>query len=139
MIRAVFVVSALLLSASAYGEDDVVRPGLYSTVTESEWAVEINVRPDHVVTIELASWAPGEHAKPTVTRYNGTWQSQGPTIVMRVNNGKASYRVNAKLSFEDFGRDGSAPGLLPTSATGSLKLLKSQNLWLKSELEKIKW
>jgi hypothetical protein len=139
MIRAIAIVGALLVAGDAFGEGQAVRIGLYSSVTESEWAIELDLRQDQMAVVEVASWDPGERDKAKVKRYTGTWQAKGSTIEVQTKRGTAAWRYDPALSFADFGREGHAPGLVVVSATGQLKVLSSQSLWLKSELMHVKW
>ena len=113
--------------------------GSYQTVTESEWGIELSLKPDGSALIEIASWVPGESEKPKVEKHKGTWTAEGENVTVQVPGGQIVFVYVARLSFASFGRKGSAPGLREVTSTFEPTLFVKRPLWLTKELKKLKW
>ena len=116
-----------------------VTPGRYATVSESEWEMRIDLRPDQSASLEIASWEPGAADKPKVKRYRGSWSVNGSDISIKFNAATATFRFEPQLSFAEFGRNGAAPGLVGKSASFERSTIVRRSLWLESELKRLKW
>ena len=133
------ILAWLLWSTSALAGPPVIELGRYSAVTESEWSMILALNADGLATLEVASWEPGESAQAKVDRYSGRWHSEKADVVVRFKEGEAILNYHPRLSFQEFGRKGSCPGLVGVSATFVRHLLVGRSLWLEQELRKLKW
>jgi hypothetical protein len=129
----------LLWSTGALAGPPAIELGRYSTVTESEWSMNLDLKAEGLVALEVASWEPGESAHAKVDRYSGRWHSEKSDVIVRFKEGEAILNYHPRLSFEEFGRTGAAAGLVGVSATVVPHLLVGRSLWLERELPKLKW
>jgi hypothetical protein len=112
---------------------------VYQTVTESEWGIELALKPEGTASVEIASWMPGKPEDAKVEHHKGSWSADGANVILRVPAGAVTFKFVPQLSFAAFGKEGVAQGLQGTMATFEPKLFLNQKLWLLSELEKIDW
>jgi hypothetical protein len=147
-VKAIFggivLVAVLRWQAAALAEAPAIPLGRYSAVTESEWSLDLDLKANGLATLRVASWDPGERNRANVYTYPGTWrveedQLRKTNLVVRFKDGDGVFTYHERLSFEEFGRDGSAPGFVGVSATLEPKLLVGRHLWLDKELRKLKW
>jgi hypothetical protein len=132
------VVIALLWTAMA-SADSPITTGGYAAVTESEWSMDLELCPNGTSKLEVATWEPGEGDNAKVDSYHGTWRTEGTNVIVSFEEGQAIFAFYPNLSFEEFGREGAAPGLVGTSASFEPTLFVKRQLWLKSELKKVFW
>ena len=132
------VVTLLLIAApSAFAESAVILER-YSTVSESEWEMTVDLRANQAATLKIARWQPGERDKPNTIAYTGKWSATGTDVVLTFKAGTATFRFQPQLSFAEFERNGAAPGLVGTSASFQQSMIVKRSLWLESELKKLK-
>jgi hypothetical protein len=132
-------VALLLFQTAALAEAQAIPLGRYSAVTESEWSLDLDLKENGRATLRVESWDPGERKRAKVKTYPGTWRLENTNIVVRFNDGEGVFIYHPRLSFQEFGRDGGAPGLVGASATLEPPLLVGRHLWLDQELRKLKW
>jgi hypothetical protein len=101
--------------------------------------MEIDLRPDHTATLEITRWEPGEGDKPKIERHQGSWSANGSEVHVAFKAGNATFGFQPQLSFAEFERQGSAPGLVGQSASFAKTLFVGRSLWLQTELKKLKW
>jgi hypothetical protein len=133
------VVALLLWQTAVIAETPAIPFGRYSAVTESEWSLDLDLKESGRANLRVASWDPGERNRAKVKTYAGTWRVEQTNIVVRFKDGEAVFIYHHRLSFEEFGRHGGAPGLVGASATLEPNLLVGRQLWHYQELRKLKW
>jgi hypothetical protein len=138
MGRALTFLFTVALCSAAWA-DVPIPAGVYSTVSESEWEMELTLSPSHAARLQLATWEPGEGAHAKVETKNGEWRRTSDGVAIAFKAGTLDLRFDRQLSFAEFGRKGEAPGFVVTSATFDPKTYEGQHFWLKHELKKLKW
>jgi len=137
MKQSVIALVILIVSIGAGASDTVV--GVYTTVTESEWEMELHLESSHIATVQIATWEPGQGDHASITRYAGKWRSTNGQVEAEFKKGQLTFRFEPHLSFAEFGREGSAPGLVGVAASFDSTVFVGRQLWLKSEIGKLKW
>jgi hypothetical protein len=138
MRRALSFLLTVAFSGAVFAEVPLPA-GVYSTVSESEWEMELTLSPSHAARLELATWEPGEGAHPKIETIKGKWHPTNDGVAIAFKAGTLELRFDRQLSFADFGREGAAPGFVVTSASFDKKTYEGQHFWLKRELKKLKW
>jgi hypothetical protein len=138
MGRALSFLLTVAFSGAVFAEVPLPA-GVYSTVSESEWEMELTLSPSHTARLELATWEPGEGSHPKIETNKGKWHATSNSVVVVFNAGTLELRFNRQLSFAQFGREGAAPGLVVTSASFDKETYEGQHFWLKRELRRLKW
>jgi hypothetical protein len=122
------VFALLLWHRAVPAAEPVVPLGRYSAVTESEWSLDLDLNRNGRATLTVASWDPGERSRAKVKTYFGRWRVQRNNIVVQFKAGEGVFTYHDRLSFEEFGRNGGAPGLVGASATLEPNLLVGRHL-----------
>jgi hypothetical protein len=138
MARALSLVFTVILSGAAFAEVSLPA-GVYSTVSESEWEMELTLSPSYAARLERATWEPGGGAHPKVETITGKWRPTNDGVAIAFQAGALELRFDRQLSFADFGREGAAPGFVVTSSSLDKRKYEGQHFWLKRELKKLKW
>jgi len=136
-MRAALAALVLVIASVASAQSNVVL-GRYAAVSESEWGVEIDLKPKHAVTLQISQWEPGERDKPRIERYQGQWSINGSDVRVVFKAGSATFHFQPQLGFGEFQREGSAPGLVGKAASFRKDFIVDRSLWLESELKKLK-
>jgi len=132
----ILVIAAML--AIGCGSADV--QGTYQSVSESEWNLTVELRPDNVAIITLENWFPGEYDSRNVETTTGTWVKYGDLILLKYDQTVDTLVFDPHLSLEELGLEGGAPGLhqrtsfAPTSLVHDIKLWKLPHDPISSEL-----
>jgi hypothetical protein len=137
-MRITIATLAFLAAGPVIAQDNAFA-GRYSTVSESEWEVKVDLKPNQSATLEIVRWEPGERDKPKTKRYRGSWSVSGSDVSLNFKEGTATFRIEPQLSFAEFQRKGVAPGLVGKSASFERSMIVNSSLWLESELMKLKW
>lgn len=119
---------------------DVPAPdvtGRYSVVSESEWALELNLEPDGRARIEISLWAPGEYEGRAKQTVDATWAQAGDRVTLSYGGVTDSLRYDAALSTQDFGREGALPGLEPLGDPDPRSMIGRWRLWRAEALRAI--
>ena len=115
---------------------DVVA-GHYSTVSESEWNLEIWLNREGTAEVLSEAWEAGHHDKRTSENHRGSWKLSGPHVELRYCDLCETLRFEPTLSLAEVGGDGAAPGLRGRYASVSLNLFVGRSLWQVGHLRRI--
>jgi hypothetical protein len=133
-------ISTILLFSFAASAAEIVEPiGIYQAVSESEWDIEIQLNKDYSAAIITSWWEPGERARASKEKKVGTWRLTNNLIEADFGKTKISFTYEQQLSFEDFDKQGAAPGLIGISGAMEPYKFKGMHFWLQSELSKVSW
>lgn len=124
-----------LLLATAQPPSSAVG-GRYVAVTETEYAIELQLRPSGRVSLEFRTWAADNPEHPTFWRFNGSWSWSGKNITARFESGQsATFTPVACLSYTEFAQQGCSPGLRLVTTTFPKRYgLQRFGLWRADEL-----
>lgn len=87
-------------------------PGRYRSVTETEYAIELDLQPSGRARIEFRGWEADDPAHPKVRAFRGTWSRSASQVVVRFPHGRTViFAPVACLMYAEFGRQGCSPGL----------------------------
>jgi len=111
--------------------------GHYSAVSESEWHLEVWLRPDGKAEVVSENWEAGHYDQRTTVRYRGDWSLSGAFVQLRYSGRCETLRFEPSLSFAELGSQGSAPGLQGLHSSISTNLFIGTSLWRSDELSKI--
>lgn len=124
---------AWCLFAHAATSADVA--GSYAAVSESEWALDVDLHGDGTAKISITTWAAGNYKNRVARDYAGRWLVNGTTITVQGEAGQVIFNFEPNLSFKQFGGTGNAAGLVTSSATFEQSTFTSgRQLWLKHKL-----
>lgn len=113
--------------------------GHYEAVTESEWLLELTLGRDQSAEIVSASWEAGKFDDRSEYRYRGVWTMDGDRVLLDFDERTETLQFSGAMSFEDFGQQGSGPGLRGVRSSSSRALFVGQNLWCSAALNTIRW
>ena len=100
------------LSAKAH------EPLHYKSVTETEYAIELDLDTTGQARFTFDSWEADDSAPPSHDELPGTWTQQGSRITVNLKSGlKVTYQLRQCLSYREFGQNGCSPGLRLLSTT----------------------
>lgn len=109
--------------------------GHYQAVSESEWSLELWLRPNLSAELLAESWNAGEHEKRTGRRYKGSWAVVNGFIELRYRGICETLEFSSKLSLSELGAEGSAPGVRGLHSSVSQNLFIGTSLWRASSLK----
>lgn len=123
------VLLAVLLAAAQASAPSVA--GRYQAVTETEYAIELQLIPSGQAQLEFRTWEADGSQPPTVQRFTGLWSRRGANVTVQFTTGRAATFVPvACLSYEEFAQQGCSPGLkLVTTTFPSQYGLQRFGLW----------
>jgi len=123
-----------MLQPATAAEPAAMNPisGHYRAVTESEWALEVELGDNGVAAYRFSSWEAGNAASTTKTEViSGRWISEGGLVLVEfpeLGGGKwIRYQVVACLSYGEFGMKGCSPGL--KTLTNTMDRRFGMSLW----------
>lgn len=115
------LVTALACAAAA--PDDI--SGRYLAVTETEWALELDLQPDGTALVTSTVWLAGERASTEeVTQTPARWQRSGALLNVTYLDTAPHvvvYELQPCLSYAAFGGNGCSPGLQPAARNDELQ------------------
>lgn len=120
---------------SGVSKDEVV--GHYRAVSESEWNLEVWLRPDGTAEVLSESWEAGHHSQRATRRYRASWSLSGTFVELRYANRCETLRFDPELGFGEFGAAGAAPGLQGRHSSISNNLFIGRSLWRADRLDGI--
>ncbi len=101
----------LLLAVAAQAMPPAI-PGRYRAVTETEYAIELDLQPSRQARIEFRGWEADDPEHPDAQVFRGRWSRSATRVVIRFPRGKTIvFAPVACLSYAEFGRQGCSPGL----------------------------
>jgi len=110
------VLFAMLLAAAQVSASSVA--GRYQAVTETEYAIELQLSPSGQAQLEFRTWEADDPQHPTVRRFVGTWAWSGANVTIRFKSGRsATFAPVACLSYKEFAQQGCSPGLKLVTTT----------------------
>ena len=123
------VLFAMLLAATQVSAPTVA--GHYQAVTETEYAIELQLSPSGQAQLEFRTWEADDPQHPTVQRFTGSWSWSGADVTIRFTSGRsATFASVACLSYKEFAQQGCSPGLkLVTTTFPSRYGLQRFGLW----------
>lgn len=130
----VLLTCAILLVACDDRSQDFV--GLYRSVSESEWQLDLQLEGDGKAQVVLQYWEAGSDDFQS-EEYVGSWTVAEDEVTLRYGDSVETLRFDDERSFREFGCPGHGPGLLGTGGTGSRKLFAGTTLWISESLRAI--
>lgn len=106
-----------LLLAAAQPPSSAIK-GRYVAVTETEYAIELQLLSSGRASLEFRTWEADDPQHPTVWRFKGSWSWSGKNITARFRSGQtATFTPVACLSYKEFAQQGCSPGLRLVTTT----------------------
>ena len=121
------LVVTVLLSPGCGGRSAIV--GSYQTVSESEWAVTLNLKEGGVAEINMETWQAGEYDQRNLTKIQGRWTAKGNIVTLEYKGITDTLVYDEKLSVQTLGYKGGAPGLIQVRAFDERSLISFYPLW----------
>lgn len=120
---------AVLLAVAQVSGSSVA--GYYQAVTETEYAIELQLSPSGQAQLEFRTWEADDPQHPTVQHFTGSWSLSGADVTIRFPFGRsATFAPVACLSYKEFAQQGCSPGLkLVTTTFPSQYGLQRFGLW----------
>jgi hypothetical protein len=110
------ILFAVLLAAAQGSAPPVV--GHYQAVTETEYAIELQLSPSGQAQLEFRTWEADDPQHPTVQRFKGSWLWSGANVTIRFKSGRsATFAPVPCLSYKEFAQQGCSPGLKLVTTT----------------------
>ena len=121
-----FAALALLFAGSASAE---VPLGTYSTVSESEWALYVELKKGGAAEVRHESWNAGEYDKKDTTRIRAKWSATGSRVTVSYDGVTDVFDYTPALSLEELGLEGGAPGLKQITPIDKGSRIVGHSLW----------
>jgi hypothetical protein len=108
--------------------------GFYSSVSESEWNLKVELKKGGKALITEESWLPRQYEDRVIVETNATWEWINYELLIRYDGITDTLEYDTRLSLEDLGMVGEAPGMFqrfryhPKSKLRNIKLWKSDYL-----------
>ena len=92
--------------------------GRYVAVTETEYAIELRLKPSGGARLEFRTWEADDPEHPTVWRFAGSWSWSGKNIAVRFTSGQsATFTPVVCFSYKELAQQGCSPGLRLVTTT----------------------
>ena len=87
-------------------------PGRYTAVTETEFAIDLALKPSGEAVLSTHTWEADGSAPPSNQKLTGHWSQADKNIKIRFGHGQsATFTLEACLSYSEFGQSGCSLGL----------------------------
>lgn len=101
----------LILAVASPGVSPQVA-GHYQAVTETEYAIELNLEPSGRAKLEFRTWEADDSLPPDTEKFKGKWSVSGADVMVQLVSGKSvTFSPIACLSHQEFGQRDCSPGL----------------------------
>ena len=111
------------------GNNQLAIEGVYTSVSESEWDLILELKEGNIAEITLESWHPGAYDSADISKTDARWYQQGNKIVLKYNNITDTLVYDNNLSLEELGKPGGVPGLHQICAYDPNSLIANIMLW----------
>lgn len=109
---------SLLFAIAASTAASADASGDYQAVTETEYAIELNLQKSGQARLVFRAWEADDSATPSTQVFTGTWSRAGTIIDLKLESGRsARFRTNDCLPYAEFGQTGCSDGLSLVSTT----------------------
>lgn len=106
-------------------------------MSESEWTLQVELRENGTLVVWYTTWLPEDPEDVVTARYDGKWSLDGDEVTIVYGGWQEKLLYHPKLSLEELGKDGTAPGFRGLSKDRAHDLFAARSLWLAEELDKI--
>lgn len=131
MFRTRVLAIFLLLACYSQAYSNSPVEGVYQSISESEWEITLSLFSSGDAEIKLENWDAGEYDKRNVKVVIGKWSIKESKILLKYEGITDVLKYTDKLSLDEFGRSGSAPGLVQISPIESKSIINGIKLWKK--------
>jgi hypothetical protein len=118
----------LALSPSVSAAD--IPLGTYSTVSESEWQLYVELKAGGVAEIRHETWEPGQYKEKQINRTKAKWSSVGNRLSLSYGGVTDTFEFTLALSLKELGLSGGAPGLRQIDPVSTASQIAKHSLWL---------
>ena len=103
--------------------------GRYEALSESEWTLEVLLRPDGTGYVEYAWWEGDDDASRGTKRISARWNHSGEEVKLSYGEVTDTLRYHPKLSLRRAGRWGRRPGLTGVPPVHPQSVIGVSRLW----------
>ena len=109
--------------------------GIYDAVSESEWALTVELQKNGTAFIEVTTWEAGKYENRQTQKYKGQWKRNRDIVEISYNGITEKMIYSDQLSLADLGRSESAPGLKGQTKPWEPGVIGSVSLWRREVLK----
>ena len=121
--------AALMFGAATVAAAEVPA-GTYSTVSESEWQLYIDLKAGGAAELRHEVWPPGEAKEKEITRTKARWSTKGNVLNLSYEGVTDIFEYTPQLSLNELGLKGGAPGLRQVKPIDKASRVAGHSLWL---------
>lgn len=105
--------------------------GLYSSISESEWAITIKLNANKSAQIHFEQWEAGKFNDRSVKIIEGIWSINGNKILLKYNDITDILIYSDDVSLTELGLKNGAPGLIQVQPIDKRSIIQGVKLWKK--------
>ena len=124
------VLGTLLLSGVVSVAAADVPTGIYSTVSESEWQIYVELKAGGVANIRHEAWLPDGNGTKNVKGTGARWSVDGNVLKLSYEGVTDSFEYTPQLSLKELGLEGGAAGLRQMTPIDRGSRVSGHSLWL---------
>lgn len=128
----------ILLITPAFLLANTALLGTYTTVSESEWDLIIEIKENNELVITHEAWKPGNYEKRVIKKYYGTWILENDIIIVKYNGKIEKMKYFDKLTLKSLGRKDAIPGIKGDFLKNK-GLLRGHFFWELNSFKALKW
>lgn len=131
-------ITPVLIGCSTNELNGCVIPGTYTSVSEAEWEVIIEIEPNGSGFVQRSDWIAGRDPEG-IERAAASWRCVGPReLEISYRGGRERLRFDALLSMAEFGYESeSAPGLTRVGPRPADSILAGTHFWEREAVRRV--
>lgn len=109
--------------------NDTVVLGTYSTVSESEWELYLELKDSGKAVLLLEEWDAGKYDSRIVDTVVASWKQYDSHVILLYGDIVDTLTYDPQLSLDELGMKGGWPGLQQKTQYSDGSLIRSYSLW----------